>query len=92
MTVTLGIDTCHLTTEELPMSRCVSPLIDSDIVMNHLMEDGVLNKLFRQVDAGIDTQHEVLVPIPPEETLLAAGESDLAEETFGVRKPDRDRR
>jgi len=92
MTVTFSIDARHLTAEESAMDGCVLELVDGDVVMNHLMEDGVLNEFFRQVDARVDAENEVFVFITAKEALLAAGKGHLAEKTLGVAEFDGDKR
>lgn len=92
MTVSFGVDTCHLMAEELPVNGGVIPLIDSNIIMNHLMEDRVLDERFGKVYADVDTEDEVFIAVLAEETLLAAGEGEFAEEAFGVGEADGDGR
>lgn len=92
MTVALGIDACHLMTKEPAMRRSVAELVDGDVVMNHLMEDGVLNEFFRQVNTGINTQDEVLVAVSGKQALPTTSKSHLAKETFGVAESDGDGR
>ncbi len=90
--VAFGINTRHLTAEELAMGGGVVVLVDGNVIMNHLMEDGVLDEGFWEVNADVDTEDEVFVAVTTEETLLAAGEGDLAEEAFCVGEFDGDRR
>ena len=90
--VSLGVDSCHLAAEELTVGGGVTPLIDSDIVMDHLMKDGVFNKGFGEVNTDVDAEDEILVAVFAEETLLAAGEGDFAEEAFCMGEFDGDRR
>ena len=92
MAVAFGIDTRHLTAEELAMGGGVMPLIDSDIVMNHLMEDGVFDEGFGQVDTDVNTEDEIFVVVTAEETLFAASEGDFAEEAFCMGELDGNRR
>ena len=61
MSVAFGIDTFHLTTEELAVGGGVMKLVDSDVIMDHLMEDGVFDEGFGQVETGVDTENEVLI-------------------------------
>ena len=61
MAFSFGIDAMHLAAEELAVGGSVVELVDGDVIMNHLMEDGILNELFRQVKTCIDTKDEVLV-------------------------------
>lgn len=67
MSVTCGIDASHFSAEELPVYGCIFPLIDSDVVMDHLMNDSILNKFFGQIQARIDTKDKVLVSQRSEE-------------------------
>lgn len=90
--VTFGIDTRHLAAEELAVSRGVAELVDSDIVMDHLMKDGVFDESFREVDTDVDTKDEILVAVFAEDALFAAGEGDFAEEAFCMGEFDGDRR
>ena len=92
MAVAFGVDTLHLTAEELTMGGGVTELVDGDVVMDHLMEDGVLDEGFGQVNAGVDTEDEVFVAEAAKETLLATGESEFAQKAFGVGQFDGDRR
>ena len=92
MTVPFGVDTCHLTAEELPVNGGVIPLIDSNIIMDHLMENSVLNEGFWEVNADVYAKDKILVAVLAEETVFAAGEGEFAEEAFGVREADGDGR
>ena len=92
MTVSFGVDSRHLTAEELPVNGGVITLIDSNIIMNHLMEDRVLDERFGKVYADVDTEDEVFIAVLAEETVFAAGEGEFAEEAFGVREADGDGR
>lgn len=56
------------------------------------MEDRILNELFRQVDASIDTKHEILIARRPEEPRTMTGKSDFAQKRAGVTEFDTDRR
>lgn len=85
MAVAFCIDTFHLTAEELAVGGSVMELVDRDVIMNHLMEDSIFDEGFGQVNAGIDTEDEVLIAVATEEPLLAASEGDFAEEAFCVR-------
>ena len=92
MMLSVGVYSCHFAAEQLSVSTRVSPLIDSDIVMNHLMQNSVIYQLFRQVNPRIDPKGEILIPIAPKEPTFAANKSDLSQETFGIGQFDRDRR
>ncbi len=56
MPVAIGIDARHLTAKEPAVRGCVTKLIDRDIIMDHLMEDGVLDEVFGEVDARVDAE------------------------------------
>ena len=92
MTVSFGVDSRHLTAEELPVNGGVIPLINSDIKMDHLMEDRVLNEGFGEVNADVYAKDKILVAVLAEETVFAAGEGEFAEEAFGVGEADGDGR
>ncbi len=92
MAVCFGVDPIHFAAEEKTVSGGVAELVESDIIMNHLMEDGVLNDGFGEVNTRVDTEHEVLVAVVPEKALFAAGEGEFAEEAFGVGEADGDGR
>ena len=47
MTVSFGINPLHLGAEEFAVCRGVTELVDGDVIMDHLMEDRVLDELFR---------------------------------------------
>ena len=90
--VTGGVNTLHLLTEEAAVGGGVAEVVNGDVIMDHLMEDSILNEGFGQVDAGVDAEDEVLIAVAAEEALLAAGEGEFAEEAFGVGEADGDRR
>lgn len=87
----LGVDARHLAAEEFAVGGGVLELVDGDEIMNHLMKDSVLDEFFGQVNADINAEDEVLVLIATEEALLAASESQLAEEALGMGKADGNR-
>ena len=88
----LCIDTHHFATEELAVHTRVAPLIDGNIVMNHLMQDSVLDQCLRKINTHIDAEHEVLVPIATEQALFAARKRHFAEKAFRVAEFDWQRR
>ena len=92
MSVAIGIDARHLAAEEPAVRGGVAKLIDRDIIMNHLMENGVLDEVFGQVDASVDTQNEVLVARRAKEPGAMLGKGQFAEERAGMGELDRDRR
>lgn len=67
MTVTFGIDAFHKLTEKAAVGRSVAEVVESDVIMDHLMENGILDEFFGQIKAGIDTEDEILVSNRPEE-------------------------
>ena len=77
MPVAIGIDARHLAAKEPAVGGGVAKLIDRDIIMDHLMEDGVLDEVFSDRS---------------EEPRAAAGKGHFAEEGARVREFDRDRR
>ena len=91
VTVTFRIDARHLTAEELAVRGSVTELVESDVVVNHLMKDGVFDEGFGQVDAGIDAEDEVLVSVASKESLLAPDKGEFAEEALRVGEFDRNR-
>ena len=56
-----GVDTLHFLTEKAAVGRGVAEMVDSDVIMDHLMEDGVFDKVFRQVNTDVDTEDEVII-------------------------------
>lgn len=92
VTVALGVDTRHVLAEEPAVGGGVAKLVDGDEVMDHLMDDGVLDEVFRQINAGIDAENKVLILIAAKQTLLAASEGDFAQKAFGVGQSNRYRR
>ena len=92
MPVAIGIDARHLAAKEPAVGGGVAKLIDRDIIMDHLMEDGVLDEVFGEVDARVDAEDEVLVAKRSKEPRAAAGKSHFAEEGARVREFDRNRR
>ena len=92
MAVAFGVDTLHLGAEEFAVCGSVTKLVDGDVIMDHLMEDGVLDEVFGEVDARVDAEDEVLVSGRSEEPRAAAGKCHFAEEGARVREFDRNQR
>lgn len=92
MPVAIGVDARHLAAEEPAVRRGVAKLIDRDIIMDHLMEDGVLDEVFGEVDARVDAEDEVLVAKRSKEPRATTSEGHLAEEGASVREFDLNRR
>ena len=67
MSVAIGIDARHLAAEKPAVGGGVAKLIDRDKIMDHLMEDGVLNEVFGEVETRVDAEDEVLVSDRSEE-------------------------
>ena len=84
MTVAFGVDAMHLAAEELAVGGSVVELVDGDVIMNHLMEDGILNELFGQIEPGVDTEDEVVIGPRAEEPFAMFDEGEFAEESAGV--------
>ena len=47
MTVSFCIDPLHLGAEEFAVCGSVTELVDGDVIMDHLMEDGIFDEFFR---------------------------------------------
>jgi hypothetical protein len=52
--------------------------------MDHLMEDGVFDEGFGQVETGIDTENEVIIGPGAKEPFAMFGKSEFSEESAGV--------
>jgi len=92
MTVAFGIDTLHLLAEKSAVSGSVAELVNGDVIMDHLMEYGIFDEGFRQVDTGVNTEDEVLVTGRAEEPGAMLGEGEFAKESAGMRELDGDGR
>ena len=90
--VACGVNTLHLLAEEAAVSGRIAEMVDGNVIVDHLMEDGILDERFRQVDAGVDTEDKVLMAYGPKEPCAMLDEGYLAEEGAGVRQFDGDRR
>lgn len=91
MAVAFGIYPLHLRAEEFAVGGGVAKLVVGDVIMDHLMEDGVADEVFRKIEAGVDTENEVLVAQGPEEPRAAAGEGDFTKESTGIGEFDTNR-
>ena len=91
-TVSFSVDTLHLVAEEPAVGRGVAEMVDGDVIMDHLMKDGIFDEVFGQVDTGVDTQNEVLVARRAKEPGAMLGKGQFAEERAGMGELDRDRR
>ena len=54
------VDIVHHLTKDLAMSTRVLNAVEMDIIMYHLMDDGILHFIFRQVKADADTETEIV--------------------------------
>ena len=54
------VDVVHHLPKDLTMSACVLNAVEMNIVMYHLMDDGILHFSFRQIKADADTETEVV--------------------------------
>jgi len=72
MAVALTVDTLHLTAEEPAVCRGVRPLVVSNVIVDHLMQNRVVHYLLRQINTHIDAQYEIRVLIPGEQPLSLA--------------------
>ena len=66
MAVAFGVDTRHLAAKELTVGGGVLELVEGDEIMDHLMEDGVLDEGFGQVNADVDAEDKVFVAVATE--------------------------
>lgn len=46
MPVAFGIDSRHELAEEAAVGGCIAELVDGDVIMDHLMENGILDEGF----------------------------------------------
>lgn len=67
MAVAFVVNALHMLAEEAAVGRGVAEVVESDVIMDHFMEDGVLDEFFGQVKTGIDTEDEILVSNGAEE-------------------------
>ena len=67
MAVTFGIDAFHKLAEEAPVGGGVAEVVESDVIMDHLMENGILHQFFGQVETGVDAENEILIAYRSEE-------------------------
>jgi len=84
MTVTFGVDTLHLLTEKATVGRGVAELVNSDVIMDHLMKDGIFDELFGQVYTGVDTEDKVRVMGGTKEPGAMFGEGQFTKERAGM--------
>ena len=67
-------------------------MVHGDVIMNHLMENRVMQQLFRQVITCVDTQFEVGVPPFAKEPCPMLDKRHLSKERAGIGELDRYRR
>ena len=67
-------------------------MVHGDVIMNHLMENRVMQQLFRQVITCVDTQFEVRVPPFAKEPCPMLDKCHLSKERAGIGELDRYRR
>ena len=54
------VDVVHHLPKHLTMSTCVLNAVEVNIIVYHLVDDGILYFIFRQVKADADTETEVV--------------------------------
>lgn len=67
MAVAFVVNALHMLAEEASVGGGVAEVVESDVIVDHLMEDGVLDEFFGQIKAGIDTEDEILIAHRSEE-------------------------
>ena len=67
-------------------------MVHGDVIMNHLMENRVLQEIFGQVETCVDTEHEVRVPPFAEKPSPMLDECHFTKERTGITELDRNRR
>ena len=92
MTVSIRVDTRHLLAEENAVCGGVAEVVDSNIIVNHLMKNSVLNEFLWQVIPGVDTEGKIGVVPTAKEPFAAFDKGDFAEESTGIGEFDGDRR
>ena len=92
MPVPLRVDSLHLTAENLAVHGGVAEVVNGNEIVNHLMEDGVLDEGFRQVETSVDTEGKIRINPVAEEPFSMLDEGHFAQESAGIRELDRDRR
>ena len=92
MPVSLLVDPLHLTAEELAVRGGITQMVHGDVIMNHLVQDCVLQQIFGQVETCVDTQFEVRVPPFAKEPCPMLDKRHLSKERTGIGELDRYRR
>ena len=92
MPVSLLVDPLHLTAEELAVRGGITQMVHGDVIMNHLVQDCVLQEIFGQVETCVDTEFEVRVPPFAKEPCPMPDKRHLSKERTGIGELDRYRR
>lgn len=85
MAVSRSVDAAHMLAEEPTVRRSVTELIDRDIIMDHLMEDRVLDEFFWQIHLCIDTKGKILVTRGTKEPGAVTSISKFSKKSAGMR-------
>ena len=88
MPAKLAIDVVHDLAEERAVCRGVFQLVVADVIVYHLVDDGIFHNVFGQVDTGIDAQAEV-VEFSSAKELTAFLIHTLSEEGLGIAQLNR---
>ena len=67
MTVAFVVNAFHVLAEETAVGGGVAEVVESDVIVDHLMENGILHQLFGQIETGVDAKDEILVSNGAEE-------------------------
>ena len=57
----MQVDVVHHLTKNLSMSTCVLDAVEVNIIMYHLVDDGIFYFIFRQVKTDADTKSEIIM-------------------------------
>lgn len=79
------VDVRHHLPEDASVGTCVLHLVRQDIVVYHLVDDRILNHIFRQVDKGAYRKDEIVVTPLTEEVSLAHV-AHLSQKSTGLTK------
>ena len=92
MPVSLLVDPLHLTAEELAVRGGVTQMVHGDVIMNHLMENRILDEFFGKIETRVDPEFEVRVPPFAKEPCPMLDKRHLSKERTGIGELDRYRR
>lgn len=82
-----GVDPCHLFPEHLAVGGSVAYVVEPYPIVDHLMENGVFELRFRQVETGAEPEPEIVADyMPPSSPDPAAAGP---ERTFRTPEPNR---